>query len=388
MAESIVAAVPRRPAEHRAPEAPEFPGCHPVYISRDDIADYEGRYEFWDADTETAMVCEPTSYYHERPSVRLAGLARTIAQARGSPIEAVGHTDLLLRNARGERQRIMQADQILFLRPVQTIPRGKAIEVGMDALPDVVLEVDNTTDVRHGKLGLYESWGFPEVWVEVPDEPEPNRPRSLRPGLTIHVRGSDGFRTVPVSRAFPGWAAEEIHRALNEATLSDETARVLNRVGMAMGAAQGTGPDDDPFLRRQRGESRAEGWVQGRTLGRTEGHAEGRAQGRTEGHAEGRAQGRTEGHAEGWAQGRAEGNAEGQAKGLDEGRKEGMRAAVLQVFESRGIPVSASLPERLAEMGEVSTAVLVRAAMACRDEEDFLRLARRRSPVGSRKDGA
>ena len=34
-----------------------------MYISRDDIADYEGRFEFWDADTETAMVCEPTGYY-------------------------------------------------------------------------------------------------------------------------------------------------------------------------------------------------------------------------------------------------------------------------------------------------------------------------------------
>ena len=364
MAEPIVTTAPSPPAVRHAPEAPEFPGCHPVYIPREDIAAYEGRYEFWDADTEIAMVCEPTSYYHERPSVRLAGLARTIAQARGSPIEAVGHTDLLVRNARGERQRIMQADQILFLRPVQTIPRGKAIEVGMDALPDVVLEVDNTTDVRHGKLGLYESWGFPEVWVEVPDEPESNRPRSLRPGLTIHLRGPDGFRTAPVSHAFPGWTAEEIHRALNEATLSDETAQELNRVGTAMGAREGTGPDDDPFLRRQRGESRAEGWVQGRTLGRTEGHAEG------------------------WAEGRAEGHAEGQAKGLDEGRKEGTRAAVLQVFESRGIPVSASLPGRLAEMEEDSAAVLVHAALACRDEEDFLRLVWRRSPVGSRKDGA
>ena len=339
MAEAIVGAVSRSPAERRAAEALEFPGCHAVYISRDDIADYEGRYEFWDADTEIAMVCEPTSYYHERPLHRLAKLTDRIAAARGAPIEAVGHTDLLLRNLRGERQRIMQADQILFLRPVQTIPRGKAIEVGMDTLPDVVLEVDNTTDVRRGKLGLYESWGFPEVWVEVPDEPEANRPRSLRPGLTIHLRGQSGFRTAPVSSAFPGWTAEEIHRALNEVMLSDETAHALNRVGTAMGAAQGTGPDDDPFLRRQRRESCRAGY------------------------------------------------AEGRAKGLDDGREEGMRAAVLHVFESRRIPVSASLPERIAEMEEVSAAALVHAAMECRDEQDFLRLVRRWSPVGSRKDG-
>ena len=212
MAEPIVSAVPR-PAKHRKSEAPEFPGCRPVHLSRDEVAGYDGRFEYWDRDTEVAMVCEPTSYYHERPAQRLARLVQTIAHVRGTPIEAVGATDLLVRNARGERQRIMQADQILFLRAVETVPRGHAIEVGVDALPDVVLEVDHTTDVRRGKLSLYESWGFPEVWVEVPDEAAPSRPASRRSGLTIHVLGDEGLRTAPSSRAFSGWSAEEIHRA-------------------------------------------------------------------------------------------------------------------------------------------------------------------------------
>ena len=180
----------------------EFPGCRAVRIPSTEIADYEGRIEYWDRDTEVAMVCEPVGYYHERPAHRLARLAERIAAARGAPIEAVGHTDLLVRNARGARQRIVQADQILFLSPAQTVPHDKAIEVGMDTLPDVVLEVDNTTDVRRGKLSLYESWGFPELWVEVPDEPEPSRPASLRPGLTIHVRRREGLRTASASRAF------------------------------------------------------------------------------------------------------------------------------------------------------------------------------------------
>ena len=42
----------------------------------------------------------------------------------------------------------------------------------------MVMVVDNTTDVRRGKLALYESWGFPELWVEVPD----TRRRAGRPG--------------------------------------------------------------------------------------------------------------------------------------------------------------------------------------------------------------
>ena len=321
MAESTVTTAPAPPAERRTTETLEFPGCHAVRISRAEIADYEGRIEYWDGDTEVAMVCEPVGYYHERPAHRLAMLAGRIAAARGAPIEAVGHTDLLVRNARGERQRIMQADQILFLSPAQTVPHDKAIEVGMDTLPDVVLEVDNTTDVLRGKLSLYESWGLPELWVEVPDEPEPSRPASLRPGLTIYLRRRERLRTAPASRAFPGWTAEEIHRALNEPEPSVETTAALRRVGRALGAAQGTRPDDDPFLREEREESRAEG--------------------------------------------------------LEQGRVEGVHAAVFEVFAARGIPVSTFLPGRLTELSGVPIEALVRAAVMCRDEEDFLRLAQR-----------
>ena len=316
MAEPIVSAV-APPAERRERHALEFPGCRPVRITRDGIADGENRFEYWDANTEVAMVCEPVGYYHERPAHRLARLAGLIAAARGAPIEAVGHTDLLVRNARGERQRIMQADQILFLQPAQTLPRGNEIEVGTDALPDVVLEVDNTTDVRRGKLGLYEAWGFPEVWVEVPDEPAPSRPAALRPGLTIYVSGRTGLRPAPASRAFPGWTAEEIHFVLNEPELSEATADVLNRVARVLGATEGTGPDSDPFLRRQRRESHAAG------------HAA--------------------------------------------GREEAWRASALRVLESRGVSVSPSLSVRLAELEGVSVH-LVDAALECRDEEHFLQL--------------
>ena len=316
MAEYSVAAVPR--TTHGGPESLQFPGCHPVRISRAEITDYEGRIEYWDAATEVAMVCEPVSVYHEHPPQRLTGLVKTITHVRGSPIETFGAADLLVRDARGAYLRILQADQTVYLHPRAARPWGPAIEVGGDLLPDVVLEVDNTTDVRRGKLGLYESWGFPEVWVEVPDTPSPSRPARLRPGLTIHLLGNQGFRTAATSRAFPGWSADEIHRALNEPELSAATTAALRRVGRALGAAEGTGPDDDPLL-----------------------HAE-----RLEGHAKGRAEGRTE----------------------------AASAAVLQVFKARGLRVSAALPRRLRELEEIATAALVQAALDCRDEADFLRL--------------
>ena len=173
----------RDPAE----PPPEFPGCRAVRITRAALDDYEGRFEYWDGDTETAWVVrEPVTVYHEGPGQRLAALLTRIAAVRGAPIATLGTADLALRDARGERRRIMQADQMVYLDPAGTQPPGPWVEVGTDHLPDVVLEVDYSTDVRRGKLGLYKAWGFREVWVEVPEGGSPRR----RPGRETTSRRS------------------------------------------------------------------------------------------------------------------------------------------------------------------------------------------------------
>ena len=246
---------------------PEFPGCKPVHLPRAEIERFEGRLEYWDASAETAWICEPTTSYHERPARLLTRLAEVIARVRGSHIECYGSMDLLLRDEHGEPQRIMQADESLYLHPAHARLPGAAMVVGADDLPDVVLEVDHTTDARRGKLALYESWGFPEVWVDVPDAPSPSRPRARRPGLTIHLLADGRYRVAAESRAFPGWTAAEIHEALNEAEPSARTSAVLERVGGVLGTREGTGPDDDPLLHSQRRQGfergRAEGLVAG-----------------------------------------------------------------------------------------------------------------------------
>ncbi len=248
-----------RPRQTRPRPVPEFPGCRPVVVRCDEIGTCEVRFEFWDADTETAWVVrDPTGFAHEGPSQRLAGLGQLIAAVRGSPIECCGTMDLLLRNERGERWRILQADQAVYLHPARARrPHVAGMEIGVHDFPDVVLEVDNTTDVRRGKLGLYEEWGFPEVWVEVPERYSPSRPAGLRPGLTIHVLEGGRYRAAPESRAFPGWTAEEIHTAMNEPELSAATSDVLTRVGRTLGERAGTGPDHMPWLRALRREGRA-----------------------------------------------------------------------------------------------------------------------------------
>jgi len=118
---------------------------------------------------------------------------------------------------------------------------------------------DDTTDVRRGKLRLYEAWGFPEVWVEAPDRPAPSRPRGRLPGLTIHLLEGGAYRESAVSRAFPGRRASAIHEAMNEVEPSGWTHARLEHLGRTPGARDGTGPDDDPLLHSLRDKSREQG---------------------------------------------------------------------------------------------------------------------------------
>ena len=249
---------PQRPREPQRPLDPrDFPGCRAVHLPAEELDDYEGRIEYWEARIGTAMIlAEPATLYHEVPSAGVAGLVEMISQARGSKILTVGSASLVQFGLQEQREVLMQPDAMFFLE--RPWPRGRTIDIDDGPLPDVVLEVDHTTDVRHRKLEVYASWGFPEVWVEVP-APEWMASRSSgRPGLTIYLLEGGGYVESAVSRAFPGWRAAEIHRAMNEETKSAETVAALRRVGRGLGRASGTSPDDDPFLGAERAESRSE----------------------------------------------------------------------------------------------------------------------------------
>ena len=272
-----VAAPPEpRPPSPPPPSAADFPGCKPVRLPREQLGDTEMRLEYWHAATETAWICDPISSYHEGSARLLTRLVTLIVQVRGAPATCFGSTDLTERDAHGEPQLIMQADELVYLHPARAKLPRPVLTIGEHDLPEVVLEVDHTTDARCRKLGQYQAWRFPEVWVEVPEAPSASRPRSRRSGLTIHLLEDGGYRESAASRAFPGWTAVEIHAALNEETFSAETSAVLERVGTVLGEREGTGPDDDPLLGAQRRRSRARGHAEGRAEGRREGELRGK----------------------------------------------------------------------------------------------------------------
>ena len=312
---------PAFPADGRSGEPPgygpaDFPGCESFHLPASRIEGYEGRLEFWEARTETAWrVREPTTIYHERPARRLSRLAERIESLRGSRIESFGSADLVRFDEAGNKESLMQADEALYLHPRRSRVSGPTIDVDNDPRPDVVLEVDHTTDVRRRKLGIYEAWGFPEVWVLVPPES-----RLRTPGLDIHLRRGDRYREVPESSAFPGWRSEEIYLALIEGPLSPRARPALERIALEMGEREGTRPEDDPITRsitRQAVE-----------------------------------------------------------RGREKGRREATAANVLAVLRARGIEVTSALAQDRDLFAALAGDALMAAAVACRDEADFRRLLR------------
>ena len=310
----------------------DFPGCVAFRLPREDFDDYDGHIEFWDARTEVAWKVPVTTPVHEYPTHTLAALAERIAAMRGSPIICFGTMSLVMLDEHGERRFAMEADQSLYLHPQRVRLLGeKALVIGQHDHPDIILEVDHTTDARRRKLGLYQEWGFPELWVEVPDWGVSSRPRSRTPGLTIHLLDHGVYRVAQESRAFPGWRAAEIHAAMNETARSAETLAVLARVGSTLGAKEGTGPQDDPLLRSQR----RWGFDRGRTQGRAEGRAQGMAEGRTQ------------------------------------GRAEGMAKMARRILQSRGVATSADFDGDLSAFAAAKADAIAQAAFACTDEDDF-----------------
>ena len=106
---------------------------------------------------------------------------------------------------------------------------------------------------------------------------------------------------------------------MNELVPSARTHAIVERLGRALGAREGTGPDDNPLMRSMRDQSRAEG----REAGRAEGLAESRVK------------------------------------------------MARQILRARGIEVSAGFPAGAPALHESSDDEVVAAAIACDSEEDF-----------------
>ena len=312
------------------PEDADFPGCVPIPMTAEQFLDYDGGVEYWSREQAVAWVLREGGPDHENPGGHLPALLMRIALERGSPIRCWGALRMVVVDRAGRASEAMHPDQSVYLRPDVWTPGGRETVIGRDPRPDVVLEVDHTTDVRVKKLGIYRRWRFPEVWVETPDASSPSRPRRVVPGVSIYVLEDDDYREQSVSAALPTWQAHEIHLALNEPSSSPETIGHLVRVGRQLGDPDGTGPMNDTqiagYMRRAHDVGQRTGF----------------------------AQGREQGHAEGMAA----------------GRREAVASAAVEVLRLRGIALSGDAEERLAATTATREALLA-AAAGCSNEADF-----------------
>ena len=244
--------------------AARFPGCRPVRLLTDRLTDFEGRLEYWDARTETAwVVAEPTGGIHEGTSRRLIHLAERIALVRGTPIASFGSVDLLVRDAGGAPERMMQADETLYLHPGRArLPKDRWSSASTTCRTWcwrwTTRRMSAPASCRSTSRGDFPSCGS---WCR-----RPASAAGARRAVTIHQLESGRYRSAAASRAFPGWTATEIHTALTEPATTAHTWRALERVGRTLGAREGTGPDDTPLLRSLGEQARAEGT--GRGVGR------------------------------------------------------------------------------------------------------------------------
>ena len=353
-----------RPAPKRADSPPplvselEFIGCDPLPVNYQQyvlLRESKRRLELWDRAAGTAWELRdgPTAI-HEWPIQALHEMAVLMGAVRGIPMPCYGNRGLALLDDDGKRLRVLHPDQSVYLSPPLHYDGHGDIPVRRSGYPNIVMEVDNTTDTRKGKLALYEDMGVPELWIEVPElwreypgQPLPRRPPGVVPGLTIHLLKDGKYRQHPASRALLGWKAEEIHDALNNLDgLSERHSATLEELGRRFGARTGTGPEDHPLLRsiHQQGQDK------GHTAGLSEGLARGRAEGRTQGLTEGRAEGRTEGQA----------------------------MTLRGILERRGVTLSPTFPMDVPNFADAPMATLLDIAMACASEPAFREELRRR----------
>ena len=229
-----------------------FPGCETVSMNAEQFASCDRHIECWDARRGLAWIVPEATVEHERPKSRLAVLVYRLAEIRGSAMECCGTVSLHDRDADGDVW-VMEADQTIYLDASRAWALRSPVLVRQGEAPDVALEVDHTTDARRRKLGMYEEWRIPEIWIEVPDAPAKSRRKSRRSGLAIHALNAKTkrYEEAAASKVLPGWTSEEIHLALNEGNISRRTWAAVERVGRALGRKEGTEPTLDPIQRHQ-----------------------------------------------------------------------------------------------------------------------------------------
>ncbi len=101
---------------------------------------------------------------HERPKKLIGRMIEVLTEELGMPIMSCGSTtfkDKLLDCG-------LEPDECYYVQHEADV-RGRTVEVRVDPSPDLVVEVDVTTNVID-RFPVYAALGFPEIWQYVDGE--------------------------------------------------------------------------------------------------------------------------------------------------------------------------------------------------------------------------
>jgi Uma2 family endonuclease len=134
---------------------------------------------------------------HERPSERIADLAKVLADVMDLEVEALGSTTF----KRQELERGFEPDSCFYVENFERVRGKDRIDLTVDPPPDLVVEVDIASP-SISKLPMFAEFGVPEVWRF-----DGERSSMLR------LRGG-GYEEVVTSEVFRGALAQSISQLL------------------------------------------------------------------------------------------------------------------------------------------------------------------------------
>jgi Uma2 family endonuclease len=136
---------------------------------------------------------------HERPSQRIADLAKVLADAMDLEVEALGSTTF----KRQELERGFEPDSCFYVQNFEQVRGKDRIDLAVDPPPDLVVEVDITSP-SISKLPTFAEFGVPEVW------------RFDGERLSILRLRGGSYGEVDLSEVFPGVSAQSISLLLEQ----------------------------------------------------------------------------------------------------------------------------------------------------------------------------
>jgi Uma2 family endonuclease len=134
---------------------------------------------------------------HERPSERIADLAKVLADAMDLELDALGSTTF----KRQELERGFEPDSCFYVQNFERVRGKDRIDLAVDPPPDLVIEVDITSP-SISKLPMFAEFGIPEVW----------RFDGERLSMLRLRRGR--YEEAGTSEVFPGVSAQAISQLL------------------------------------------------------------------------------------------------------------------------------------------------------------------------------